>query len=238
MSRKEKIPAALRYSVWNEYIGYDKKLGTCYCCETAQIDAFNFACGHVISEKDGGPTTLKNLRPVCTACNSSMGARNMEEFKKKYGIGNKTKKTVETKQESKKEEVKPEKKEDSKSKYPNDCSKCDGMYCRDISQVLHQLTKNGIFTGPCPNELPYMTRDFPSWSGHFICRICGNDISLTNHADKFINPELKKTCPVANEMLYRAHEDESHPEHHLVVKDPFSRTIKLKSTYDTCKFIF
>ena len=47
----------------------------------------SFHCGHVISEADGGPTTVDNLRPVCATCNLSMRTQNMEKFKGQHGLG-------------------------------------------------------------------------------------------------------------------------------------------------------
>ena len=81
---KKKIPAAVRNKVWNTYIGNDKKQGNCLCCIDEIISTSNFDCGHVISEKHGGKTTVLNLRPICGHCNSSMGTKNMEEFMKEY----------------------------------------------------------------------------------------------------------------------------------------------------------
>jgi len=56
------------------------------CCKRVTIDNTNFHCGHVISEKDGGTLETGNLRPICSACNHSMGTENMIEFVKKYGL--------------------------------------------------------------------------------------------------------------------------------------------------------
>jgi 5-methylcytosine-specific restriction endonuclease McrA len=81
-----KIPATVRNTVWNKYIGTDKKIGNCHCCQFESISFANFECGHVISVKNGGETTIENLRPICPHCNKSMGAMNMEEFMKKYGF--------------------------------------------------------------------------------------------------------------------------------------------------------
>jgi hypothetical protein len=86
---KKKIPQALRNSVWVTYMG-KVYIGKCFCCGTEEISHANFACGHVQSEKNGGSTSLENLRPVCVSCNSSMGTIDMEEFKKTFGLNQKT----------------------------------------------------------------------------------------------------------------------------------------------------
>ena len=54
------------------------------CCKEKKIDVANFHCGHVIAETKGGDLTIKNLRPICSACNSAMGTRSMNEFTKEF----------------------------------------------------------------------------------------------------------------------------------------------------------
>jgi phage/plasmid-associated DNA primase len=83
--KKTKIPATLRNSVWNYYIGHDNKKSICYCCNTENISTGNFECGHVISEKNKGLININNLRPICSLCNKSMGIENMELFMSKCG---------------------------------------------------------------------------------------------------------------------------------------------------------
>lgn len=76
----DRIPTALRYEVWKKYISAIHIKGKCFCCRSNEISISNFECGHVISRKNGGPTTLQNLRPICSQCNKSMGTRDMDEF--------------------------------------------------------------------------------------------------------------------------------------------------------------
>jgi hypothetical protein len=85
-SNREKIPATIRNIVWNKYIGTENKKGLCFCCSLEDISFANFHCGHMISVKNGGPTIVDNLRPICGHCNTSIGAKNMIEFIEKYGI--------------------------------------------------------------------------------------------------------------------------------------------------------
>ena len=82
--KKAKIPQALRTATWIEYIGEENSQAKCLCCKTAVISVFNFHCAHVISESKGGQLTLENLRPVCGACNLSMGMVSMEDFANSY----------------------------------------------------------------------------------------------------------------------------------------------------------
>ncbi len=96
ISKKKKIPSALRTAVWNYYNGKIYE-ASCYTGCGEIISAHNFECGHVIAESKNGTTELSNLRPICSNCNKSMGNNNMNEFTKKYGfkkinVKNKTKK--------------------------------------------------------------------------------------------------------------------------------------------------
>jgi len=72
--RKATIPKALREQVWATYMGqqYENKCLVTWC--TNRITVFDFQCGHNIPEVKGGPTTLANLRPICSRCNTSMGS--------------------------------------------------------------------------------------------------------------------------------------------------------------------
>ena len=86
MYKKKSIPLSLKALVWNKYIGEEKGIGFCQCCRKNIIKQISFHCGHIISERNGGSTTLKNLIPLCQTCNLSMGRQNMNEFVKKYGF--------------------------------------------------------------------------------------------------------------------------------------------------------
>jgi len=78
-STKKKIPDKLRQEVWEKNIG-DKLWGNCFTCNM-RLCAFEFSCGHVVSEANGGPTVLDNLKVVCKSCNSKMGTQHMMTFK-------------------------------------------------------------------------------------------------------------------------------------------------------------
>lgn len=84
--KKEKIPAAVRKIIWNTYIGKDKNVGKCLCCNAEEISNTNFECGHIKSEKNGGEVNIENLRPICGHCNKSIGSNNMDEFMDRYKI--------------------------------------------------------------------------------------------------------------------------------------------------------
>jgi hypothetical protein len=86
MYKKKSIPLSLKALVWNKYIGEEKGIGYCQCCRKNIIKQISFHCGHIISERNGGSTTLNNLIPLCQTCNLSMGRQNMNDFVKKYGF--------------------------------------------------------------------------------------------------------------------------------------------------------
>ena len=82
---KEKIPVSVKNTLWSLHFPNVLE-GKCKCCQTETITRNNFDCGHIISEKNGGYIKLENLKPICRACNSSMGVMNMTEYMKKYGF--------------------------------------------------------------------------------------------------------------------------------------------------------
>lgn len=84
--KKQSIPKNVRIIVWNHYIGEEIIRHRCLCCKKVLISNTNFEVGHVISEKSGGTHEINNLRPICFACNHSMGAENMIDFVVKYGL--------------------------------------------------------------------------------------------------------------------------------------------------------
>jgi 5-methylcytosine-specific restriction endonuclease McrA len=84
--KKQSIPKNVRIIVWNHYIGEDIIKHKCLCCKKITISNTNFEVGHVLSEKNGGTHEINNLRPICFACNHSMGPENMIDFVVKFGL--------------------------------------------------------------------------------------------------------------------------------------------------------
>lgn len=70
---KKPIPKALREQVWIAYVGrkFESKCYVSWCKN--KITVFDFQCGHNVPESKGGSTDLKNLFPICSRCNLSMG---------------------------------------------------------------------------------------------------------------------------------------------------------------------
>jgi 5-methylcytosine-specific restriction endonuclease McrA len=84
--KKQAIPKHVRTIVWNHYIGEDIIKHKCLCCKKVTITNTCFEVGHVLSEKNGGTHEINNLRPICGACNHSMGTENMVDYVVKYGL--------------------------------------------------------------------------------------------------------------------------------------------------------
>jgi hypothetical protein len=84
--KKKLIPQALKTAVWNTYIGIKKGVSHCFVGCGNIISQHNFEAGHVQAEARGGKTILRNLRPICSNCNKSVGTKNMEDFIKEYGF--------------------------------------------------------------------------------------------------------------------------------------------------------
>lgn len=84
--KKQSIPKNVRVIIWNHYIGEDIIKHKCLCCKKVTITNTNFEVGHVLSEKNGGTHEINNLRPICFACNHSMGSENMIDFVVKFGL--------------------------------------------------------------------------------------------------------------------------------------------------------
>ena len=77
---KKRITRATRLLVWENEFGI-QLTGKCpilHCLEELSFN--NFDCGHIKSEFNGGQNLVKNLRPICRSCNSSMGSTNWGNY--------------------------------------------------------------------------------------------------------------------------------------------------------------
>jgi hypothetical protein len=84
--KKKTVPKVVRDLAWAKWIGDDIAKTKCMCCGLNEIKMNSFHCGHIMAEVNGGKTTVDNLRPICAACNLSMGAENMDDFKARCGF--------------------------------------------------------------------------------------------------------------------------------------------------------
>jgi len=84
-NQKKTISPKLRIQVWKkQFNNKDEEYCPFYRCKNIIHNGLNgFHCGHVISEFNGGETTLDNLRPICSSCNSRMSSTNWPDFEKK-----------------------------------------------------------------------------------------------------------------------------------------------------------
>jgi 5-methylcytosine-specific restriction endonuclease McrA len=73
-SRKQ-VPVALRNAV------IEARGDRCYCCKR-KLHFTEIEMGHIVSHDNGGDIDFENLRPVCGACNKSIGNVNMDEYKR------------------------------------------------------------------------------------------------------------------------------------------------------------
>lgn len=75
-----KINRQLKLKVWtNEF--KDSWIGICPMINcNKEMNQEEFTCGHLISAAHGGRIELKNLRPICSQCNSSMGKKNWDVY--------------------------------------------------------------------------------------------------------------------------------------------------------------
>ena len=85
-TKKKTVPKVLRDLSWSKWIGEDIGKSKCFCCEVNEIKMSSFHCGHIVAEVNGGKTTVDNLRPICSACNLSMGSENLTDFKIRCGF--------------------------------------------------------------------------------------------------------------------------------------------------------
>jgi hypothetical protein len=79
---KTKITSKMRKDVWKKRNGNNMN-GKCIICQD-NIEFDNFHCGHILSENNGGSTTLDNLEPICIGCNLTMGTKNLNIYKNEY----------------------------------------------------------------------------------------------------------------------------------------------------------
>lgn len=76
----------IRKTIWNAYIGSDIIKHKCLCCKLAHITNTEFEVGHIQAFANGGTDEITNLRPICSACNKSMGTKNMREYVIEHGL--------------------------------------------------------------------------------------------------------------------------------------------------------
>ena len=84
-NKKKKISPKLRKQVWEKEFGENNN-GICpvyNCNNNINNGSDGFHCGHIISEFNEGITSIDNLRPICSGCNSYMGKSNWDAYENK-----------------------------------------------------------------------------------------------------------------------------------------------------------
>ena len=76
------VNKADRLIIFNREYGQDARNVKCPVCQTCNIDGMdcNWDLGHIISKKNGGKSTLDNLKPICRTCNIYMGETNWYDY--------------------------------------------------------------------------------------------------------------------------------------------------------------
>lgn len=85
---KSKISDKLRKQVWTKEFGNNLS-GQCpisKCINILKFDKNGFHCGHIISEYNGGSTSIDNLRPICAECNCKMNKHNWDDYECKLSL--------------------------------------------------------------------------------------------------------------------------------------------------------
>ena len=79
--KRKKLSMKERKLVWEKDFKETEK-GICKVCNEIEISIHTFQCGHIISHKNGGKTTIENLKPICIKCNNKMSSTNLYEYMK------------------------------------------------------------------------------------------------------------------------------------------------------------
>jgi hypothetical protein len=112
--KRTTLPATVRNTVWNHYVGPHVSLSRCFVCKYEPITRANFHCGHVQAAARSGSEAIENLRPICALCNTSMGTRNLQEFMSTYHLERLLQEPRAPQQQEREKEQKKEEKEEEK----------------------------------------------------------------------------------------------------------------------------
>jgi len=83
---KQHVPSSLKQTVWLLCNGkrFEAKCFVKWCQNT--VNVFNFEAGHDIPESKGGATNVDNIKPICGACNKSIGNKcTISEYSEMHG---------------------------------------------------------------------------------------------------------------------------------------------------------
>lgn len=178
--KKKAIPKVVKDLSWNKWVGEDVAKCKCLCCGVNEIKMSSFHCGHIIAEAHGGLTSVENLKPICAACNLSMGSENFDTFKKRCGFTGGDKPKIKIAEDKPKEEKKPKIKKPSVAELQ--------------AEKITKLLADGMLK-PCPGK-DRMVKILPGIS-HSACGL--NPLSFWKHCDvctkHYLIENGKKECP-------------------------------------------
>lgn len=87
--RRQGITGEMRLAVWETWVG-QRTRAKCFCCWQADITQLSnyktFHAGHIISDHNGGETSIENMLPICRDCNMNMGAENWDDYVKRNNL--------------------------------------------------------------------------------------------------------------------------------------------------------
>jgi len=76
--KKEVFPDWFKSRLWRKFNALEKV--SCPICSDSIIGPDSFSAGHILPESKGGMMCLENIMPICSECNSQMGARHLYWF--------------------------------------------------------------------------------------------------------------------------------------------------------------
>jgi len=79
VQKKEPFPEWFKSQIWRKTHGSLEKI-QCPVCSLNIISAESFSAGHILAESKGGMMCSENIMPICSECNSQMGARHLYWF--------------------------------------------------------------------------------------------------------------------------------------------------------------
>jgi hypothetical protein len=72
--------ASFRHNLWQRHVG-NFHFALCTACKYNRIEEDNFFFGYMISKKNGGQSTIDNMRPICKECSEDIGNMNLLEYR-------------------------------------------------------------------------------------------------------------------------------------------------------------
>lgn len=156
------IPKVVKDLCWDKWVGEDVAKTKCMCCGIKEIKMSSFHCGHITTEANGGQLCIDNLKPICSACNLSMGTENLEDFRKRCGFdktleggsGEKAPKKTSNKdsdsESSEKKAPKKTAKKTSKKDSDSDTDSSDGKNSLPNERIMRLVMSRKL--KPCPGQ--------------------------------------------------------------------------------------